>query len=180
MINYFKIYNYAKFAAFIQICSIFMRFSWTNQSQSGSTISSMCWDKHLAIHSFYMYIRKLWCIISIRKVLRTFCPNTYYYRAGSEKMKPLCDMGVKNSNCVYLYNVFNFQLWTDVSKKKHYTEDASFFLNLPYTTKYHRRYYFAVVHLVLSVRDELAVHVYISSRVQKNNLKYPQSGYWKG
>ncbi len=28
--------------------------------------------------------------------------------AGSEKMKPLCDMGVKNSNFVYLYNVFNF------------------------------------------------------------------------
>ncbi len=58
----------------------------------------------------------------------TYCRCTYSNcRAGSEKMKPLCDMGVKNTNFVYLNNV----LWTDVSKKKkRYTEDVSFFLNL--------------------------------------------------
>ncbi len=54
-------------------------------------------------------------------------------------MKPLCDMGVKNSNFVYLYNVLVPVFYHDhrwnyglMSKKKHYTEDASFFLNLPH------------------------------------------------
>ncbi len=42
-------------------------------------------------------------------------------------------MGLKNSNCVYLYNLFHDHRWNygQMSQKKHYTEDASFFLTCP-------------------------------------------------
>ncbi len=48
-----------------------------------------------------------------------------HFRAGSEKMKPFCDVII---HCW-------FQATTPPMPKKHYTEDASFFLNLPFSAK---------------------------------------------
>ena len=71
---------------------------------TGDTVEAICWTIPPVIS--VTHVMTLTPIMSVTPVM-SITP-TMSVRAGSEKIKPLCDIGVKNSNFVYLYNVFSF------------------------------------------------------------------------